>query len=874
MLESPQDKALQKCKENDLKPFLAVDVLDTASVFKKQRIVVLTDQKFEIFNKTGESKTHSYHWLELTECDMPDEEHLHLKFKRTNFNFSSPEIKRLVSGVIDTVQRYFTKGELKEMEFGLYFFRSTPTPISAYNRFAYALEQEKIEFEEEEEEENMDYFKYLFNSQKSIVNITDLPEYMDVAKVYIDTLPIMPFVQSVTIPETIDKKKDPYEFLIPFIKEPSYLRHMTIKGKLSESYVDFMEQLKDNNRSRLNGLTFENSDFTIDQLNLLSTVATTRKFTTLGFRNAISHSARIYFCSTFFAGNVSKTLKMLDLSGTKALDFRVLFQKIRSVVVLSIENCDTEIAEIVTALSMTSLPQLMVLNISGNPYNVPLPSSPNLPHNIRSLVANGITFPDNHLVTFITFLFSKYPKGIKLSLSNALASTDEWFRVFNFLANSNYNQLTALTWDSNPTYPSLFEFLARNQRLEYLSLCGCFFESNQAPISSLADFLETSRTLKYLILRGNKTSFLGKYTVAILTVIRNLSTLERFDISFNNGGDECFLALKILAQELEGLKLLSFDGNKPATKQPFLDLLDICKKKVTPIEVTFPENDIQFMQKRLILTDEEAQEQRNAALTKPKPCNIQKNKDYQRPTNSPLDDPCCLFVDYYTQEFPTFLTSEEIRDLGAVEKEDETYVPETVQLDYNVDDAPYEDNMDARTIASLNFPYSSRSTSDRRFNAPLSPSSLHSVRNINVNDDDSSMSKKRTVASLIRRAKSERAESYGEATPDSPVSQRSLSSKGKQSIKSSSLTNRSARKPQTKRIISPYHQGLTAENVERHSWEFPSNFEIHFNDNIWKKATTEFSIQRLYDDIRNEKGVASQRGERQSVSSKYSKRSK
>ena len=61
----------------------------------------------------------------------------------------------------------------------------------------------------------------------------------------------------------------------------------------------------------------------------------------------------------------------------------------------------------------------------------------------------------------------------------------------------------------------------------------------------------------FMTIDGRKVEFTDEKNV--LSVIRNLSTLERLDVSFNNGGDETFLALKILAQELEGLRLLSFD---------------------------------------------------------------------------------------------------------------------------------------------------------------------------------------------------------------------------------------------------------------------------------------------------------------------------
>jgi len=317
---------------------------------------------------------------------------------------------------------------------------------------------------------------------------------------------------------------------------------------------------------------------------------------------------------------------------------------------------------------------------------------------------------------------------------------------------------------------------------------------------------------------------------------------------------------------------LSFDGSKPLNAKEMNDLLEICRDRDSPIDAVFPETDFSYLEKHLVITKEQIEEQKEKALIKPKPCTVSKNSAYIRPANSTLDNPCILSVDKYTTAFPEFLSSEEIKSLGAEEIEDETYVPDTVALDYNADDAPYiEENADSKSIASLNFPNSVKSANERHINPPSSPSSVRSLRNINF-EEDSSMSKKRAVASILRRARSERSE-FIDVTPDSPISQRSSASREKHSIKSAaSNKSKDSKRAHTKRIISPYHQELTADNIERHSWEFPGEIEIHFDDGIWKEAASDFAIQNLYDDIRGEKAISSPKSERKSVSSKKSKR--
>lgn len=869
---TPIERALANSTSRGYKPIIACDVEDSGKkVFKKQRISVVCDFVFELYDKKGESLTHSFSWLKLTGFKIIDECQVQLQFNKKTFQFASPQFKTFVAAIIDTSQRFLTKNELTEINFQTQdFFKSKATPISLIHRFEQTMKEWKIDLEPA----SIRYFRNLCITERKIIDLAEFPEPDSLIPLFFDCLPLMHFVSSLSVPSVICDQ-DAFDYLTEFIQEPSYLRHLTIDCKIDNSFVPFIQALKENNRSRITGLTFENSNFTIDSLTILTEVLTARSITSLGFHNAISQPARIYFCSTFFQGEFTSNLKYLDLRGTPNLDLRNLLPKVRTICVLNVESCGIEVSEIVSIISSIALPSLKIINISNNPFSMPLLSSPSIPKSVTTFIANKITFPDNNLVTLISFLFAKVQKPLNLSIADALASTDEWFRVFNFLQKTPYENLQSLTWDNNPTYPSLFEFLTRNKILDYLSLSGCFYESNHGPIVCLSDYLEQVSTLKTLLLRGFNASILGKYTVAALTSMRTMTSLEHLDVSFSAGGDDELMALRILVQELPNLRSIAFDGSRSFNPQLYSDLIKTCRNKEDRrVSVIFPNEDLETLNKKNVITDEEFNKLFDYSLHQPVVCDAQKKRCvYIRPENSPIDCESVIPTDDYTLTFPLFLTREEVIQLGGEEADDETVAPETVVIDYAVND--FEDNDDGRTIASLNFNQSkgpaagAPSTSSIVISTPTA-SSIRSLPR--ENDNESVASKKRAMASVLRRARSERGESVAGDINDSPFSVKSGTSNRRTKSRNIDTPQSGGR---SKTIISPFHQGLTAENVDRHSWEFPANYDIEFNQGVWKDAAAEFSIQSLFDEIRYEKSAIVHRaGDAQSVMSKRSKKSK
>lgn len=857
------DKCFEKAKkivekDGETKVFFMTPVQkQEIRLWKNSRLAIVTQTHLILATPGGDLIKEKFCFFDLNLFVIDEKEgYLQLKFENKEFKITSPKLFDLISSIADTIQRILSKSELQDMKFPFSYigFKTSPNYISIMARFNYHLKKLKLN----PSKEAIEYFQNILTSEKKVISLNEFPDTAQMSLLLFSCLPIMYFVESLIV-QSITGLEDVTPLLVELVNGSSYVKHLHIDTDLGGKFFRFFNALRKSQRVTLMGITFSNCQLEIDHLKSLSEAAAKSEITSIGIHDAISQTARIFFYTSFIAAEFSWKLRYLDLSHTKFIDVRTLFPKIRNITVLSMESCGIEISEILAAFSIAPMTNLAILNLSGNPFSTPLSTSPSLPLSVQSLVMNNVAFPDGHLLGLLSFIFSRLSNGLKLSFANAIVSTNEWLRVFNYLKTSTFTNVNALTWDSNPVHQYLFDFMSKNRDLEFLSMNGCFFESNQQMISALADYLEDSSGLKVISLRGNRTAYLGKFTIAVITALQNAQSLERLDIAFNNGGDDELLCLKLMVHKLHSLNYLSFDGAKSTTGTSLTELLNVCADKRGRVDFVYPANEVMFLQKNLIYNEDKVKSIREICL-RPLPEKDPGKKTFTRPENNFFDIPCNITHDQYTANFISYLSNKDMRNLGREIKTNDETGPSTIVPDIYVEDnsANYKPDNNS-TISSLNFVRSKVSTPPH--GSPTAP-----LRPI-TNSDVESIGRKKLLASALRRAKSNKSEvcnldfnaslrskqfevmsiksGFSNASPD-----------GQNVIVTSS---RNTRLKNVNRVISPFHQTLTADNVMRHSWEFPGTIEIHFDDTIWKEATSEFSIKQLYDEIRAEKGCSPMR---------------
>jgi len=880
-MEASIKNALMLIKSKGEIPLIGTYVEDSSGFWNKKRIIVVSDCRLSIMSIKGDSIVESHQWVKLSYISLAGNR-IVLKFGKAECNLEISDLPKVAGEISFLLGRILTRKELISLEMnGFKLFNTKPNPLSIISRFCERCRTDNIQIESK----IVDHLKHILVSSLPIVSLDSFQRASAICSPFLDSLPLMNTIGSVKVSQLIDK--DIYLELVPLVSQPTALCHIHIQAEVTKNFSSFATAFLQNKDSKIYGLTFSSSNFSASDLKQISSMINEKKISCLGFREALSPEGLSYFHTSFLQASNIRTLRYLDLSKTTKLNLSTLMAKLRNLTILNLESCGLDISQIFAVMSSSQLPHLKILNIGGNQFLNKIDSIHSPPPNLTSLWANSISFSDGMLVHFASYLFNSFAKGLRLSMSNTLASTDEWFRLFTFLQTTSYTGIKSLKWDSNPTYASFFEFLSKNKEIDTLSLCGCFYESNQIPIGCLADFLESVPNIENLFLRGNKTSYFGQFTVAILSAMQGLSKLKYLDISSNRGGDNTVLGLKLLVGQLAELNTISFDGTKPSSSQPLFDLFAVIKHSGRKVSVSYPENDISHLKKGSSISEEQIDWLKNelivplpkqpAKKSKAKPQivpeqsspvdktttkkNTQLNPDADidliRPTSSPFDVPTQLYYSFIPSSFPEFFKPEDLAHQSQQQvAEGEDALDNAIQPNPNNDN---ESQVSANQnneiqIASLNFgSLKKRKSQNSKENdiiipLPVVPSAPVSENRI--------QNRTKELASTLRKITSQKHSQKDSFIAEENVSISSPKSvSSKKSKKSITIRSVTSKRSNATSVISPYHQELTLTNYDHHSWQFPDSFDISLNDEVWKQLQNEYNIQSLYDTIKNDKPI-------------------
>jgi hypothetical protein len=104
---------------------------------------------------------------------------------------------------------------------------------------------------------------------------------------------------------------------------------------------------------------------------------------------------------------------------------------------LSLASCGLDIAVVFQRLGGLAFPNLRVINLSGNSCREEFQVS-SLPPFLFSLFVNKVTWQNDRLSDFLTFLFEHIGHGLRLSI--AQASTDSWASVLRLFSETQFHQ--------------------------------------------------------------------------------------------------------------------------------------------------------------------------------------------------------------------------------------------------------------------------------------------------------------------------------------------------------------------------------------------------------------------------------------------------
>ena len=609
---------------------------------KKDVYISISNTHFDVYQIGSMLSVKAYSWLLLKKCYIKDST-LFLEFDSSKICFSSQEIDKAYSLILDILPRILTNNELLSIGISQNQIKSKPNPNSAILRLKLKLKYSANPQQNYLVKEITDLISY----NPYNISLDKLKDFQTTIPLFIDILPLLPDVRSLSF--STSPLMDTYRLALDLSNNSGNLEHLEVKGSSTPTFERFLKNLTINKSTKIRNLTFKEALFNEQELTLLLNFVREKRVTSLSLVNSIQQRAMSYFYFNFLQDASISSLLMLSLDRTPGLNLYALFPAISNITFLSMEDCGLDLSKTLSKFAKMKFNNLTALNLSKNQAKDPLLQGTILPPNLTTLLVDDIDWGENCLTSFFTILKENFKnKDLRLSIKRSTAPRSEWNRLFNVFVSLDLTTLKSLIWNKNPIRESFFDFLKQQKDLEYLSLNQCFSDQETVNLSNFCNFLKHS-TLKSLSIEGDEDFYLKKSISSVISALKHREPLDYLNIKNSKSGDDGILEMKKFILSNSSPCVLLMDGAEPERSQAILDFLNTAIDLQNDNSVSFPINDLEYLNKLKRITSEKYEEIKN------------KYRSNEGNDDSLFNTPFFTFIEEENQKFPIYVTREGLK---------------------------------------------------------------------------------------------------------------------------------------------------------------------------------------------------------------------
>ncbi|EAY15050.1 hypothetical protein TVAG_019500 [Trichomonas vaginalis G3] len=651
---------------------------NSISVDKSQSIILLTDYNLYFFNSILMKISLTFPWLEIKYYN-PQESHIDIRFPRFEFFISSNNLENIIKNIDFCLTQIFTPDELHNLNQNHFnkvkFSKSGPSTLIRYSEYCH-IHSKSVS------PNNISILSDILSRQRTTLDNSYFSDPISSLDSIIYSTEIIPWINKLVLHDF------PYSNLSQqFSRLSSLFRHFQHIEFISSTHTNikhFTESILSSHSTHISGITFDKLKLTEETINSIYNLFSGLKLPSLGLCYT---QIPQFFYKNFFKLNINLSLKFLSLDNCSGIDLDLLMENINDVSVLSLENCSLEIYDILFSISKYKIESLKVINVSRNKASLMPFAGFNLPSKLFSFAANSVQWSENTFRNLVGKILVS-PGICKIAFSGAVCSEKEMKAVTTLMSRSSCTSIQSLTWNDNPINMNLFDFIKKNEKMQFLALAGCFHEKQSKIAVNLLNYLESKPSnLSTLIIRGNDKCYLGRLLPNILVSAASCPKLKHLDVSFSRAGNKGAAFIEKLYSAKTHIEEFCIDGLSPITFPSIMSLLKVaCKSK---IKTTFPFKDVEKLVQSGRISKEESEEAKNLM-----------KKSYSS-IDSPLTKPFFLYEDNYENSFPKYATRDECEVLSKINEKVKENEEIFVNQETEIND---EQTTQAYTVATRDIP--------------------------------------------------------------------------------------------------------------------------------------------------------------------------
>jgi hypothetical protein len=459
----PCPAAIESVKASDCVPlFTSVAKVKFGKRLPTARIVVLviTDRNLQCFSTKSSVFEQSFSWLSLS--SIHHRKHLTLTFQSNSISIHSDRNGEIHSSIKTALSQILAAFELRKLHL------EKPKDQSNYYILS-RLHESQVIRKIALDPTQFEAFKHMILYKEEFVTLTDTIS----AELFLAILPLCTFVKSVAFPAFAFTESH-----ISILSQSQFLQFLSFKQQIPACLLKWLRT-----ECHCIGCGFSESNLSEAFLKDLRN----QSYRAFGFHNAITATAFPYFLNAFLS---SRPLTILNLDFCEGIELQLLFPHIQEIPMLSLANCDLDIADVFEQLSEFPFKKLRILILTGNVCRRKIVSAIVAPEFLFSVIVNRVVWADGALFSFFCLVQRCFHLGLRLSISNFQASESEITAIFSLFGAIDTTPLVSLDWSGNPLSPAFFRFLRRSPHLESLSLSDCFSSTRADEIVRLGSYLQ------------------------------------------------------------------------------------------------------------------------------------------------------------------------------------------------------------------------------------------------------------------------------------------------------------------------------------------------------------------------------------------------
>lgn len=365
------------------------------------------------------------------------------------------------------------------------------------------------------------------------------------------------YITRLLVPDWSSSGKSSWDGVGKFVSQSKTLKELETREPINASFKVFLSDARGNINSSLTSVVFSGSKYDESAMEeILTLVSECPKITTLRFDCALPSESVAVLSRQVEKLNHLRALELVNVPSLQIQSFDCLAVTVQC---LKVANCGLDLTQIFELLQVTGV-KLTEIDASGNRAHQKLNRETKLPPTLSSVIMRDIEWENGNLITFLEILEGHRGKGMKLDISKAHMSDEDWTEFETFMASHGFPKLTQFVYDENRMSPAIVEFMGRCPVLNCIRMRGSFGVSDDW-ITDFCSYIRKNRTLKELHINGTEKNRLGLGIKHILNAVKSSRLLQVLDISDQGIGVELLPMLADFFTANESVNELMIDGN-------------------------------------------------------------------------------------------------------------------------------------------------------------------------------------------------------------------------------------------------------------------------------------------------------------------------